>query len=125
MNINNVFSAISNPPKKYTTVVSNVPVIKLTKFFAPLTYGVYLIHNHVLVRLNIINKYFLWLLKFQKSNIIFCFEFLCILGIFIFCSLIDYVRAKFFKLFKIKILLDKFENTTKILYDKYYLFINI
>lgn len=105
--------------------INNKTLIKLIKFFAPLTYGVYLIHNHVLVRLNIINKYFLWLLKFQKSNIIFCFEFLCILGIFILCSLIDYIRAQFFKLFKIKILLDKFENTTKIIYDKYYLFINI
>ena len=29
MKTNNVFSATSNPPKKYTTVVSTVPVIKL------------------------------------------------------------------------------------------------
>lgn len=90
--------------------INNKIILKLIKIFAPLTYGVYLIHNHFLVRKYIISKYFQWLLKLEKSGLIFLAEFLCCFGIFIFCSLIDYMRILLFKLLKIKDILFSVQN---------------
>ena len=88
----NIFSELNIKNKYYVKIIS---------FFAPLTFGIYLLHNHVLVRENIIRKYFLWLLK-HKSYKLALLEIYCSLKVFLICSVIDYGRYILFKLLKIK-----------------------
>ena len=74
---------------------------KIISFFAPLTYGVYLIHNHVIVRDKIIANNYSWLLKYHSYELIYR-EMYESLKIFIYCSLIDFVRLLLFKIFRIR-----------------------
>jgi len=92
-------------------------LIKLISFFAPLTYGVYLSHNHLLVRLYIIQKYFLWILKYKSINIVII-EIMCSFGVFMLCCIIDFIRLCIFKFLKIKQLLVLLENKITIITDK-------
>lgn len=105
-------------------ILSNIEVkskylLKLISFFSPLTYGIYLIHNHRLVRQYIISKYFLWLLKFN-FNILILIEILCSLIIFLFCSILDYFRILIFKLLKIKEIIIFIINNINIIVSKLY-----
>ena len=74
---------------------------KIISFFAPLTFGIYLIHNHVIVRTHIITDNYKFLLKFHSRDLIFG-----ILSesskIFIFCSVIDFIRLIIFKILQIR-----------------------
>ena len=74
---------------------------KLISFFSPLTYGIYLIHNHALVLGYIIKNRYLWLLKYNihKLNLTVFIESS---KIFIICIFIDYLRFISFKFFKIR-----------------------
>ena len=74
---------------------------RIISFFAPLTFGVYLIHNHKLVRENIIAKNYSWLLKYHSIKLILIQVFESI-KIFLFCSLIDFFRLLIFKILRIK-----------------------
>ena len=74
---------------------------RIISFFAPLTFGVYLIHNHKLVRENIIAKNYSWLLKYHSIKLIIIQVFESI-KIFLFCSLIDFFRLLIFKILRIK-----------------------
>ena len=88
---------------------------KIISFFAPLTFGVYLIHNHLIVRNKIIAKNYSWLLKYHSYKLI-SMEMLEGLKIFVYCSFIDFIRLLLFKLFRIRqicIFIDKL--ITKIL----------
>ena len=99
----NIFSDF-NAKNKY--------IVKIISFFAPLTFGVYLLHNHVLVRNNIINKYFIYILKYKSFKLILV-EIYCSIKVFLICSIIDYARYILFKLLKIRelcILIEKFIN---------------
>ena len=92
--------------------IENKYIVKIISFFAPLTFGVYLLHNHVLVRDNIIRNYFLYILKYKSFKLIFA-EIYCSIKVFLICSIIDYVRYILFKLLKIRelcILIEKFIN---------------
>ena len=84
--------------------------IKFISFFGPLTFGIYLIHGHYLVMRFIIKNNFLWILKYKNFLIIFLLEIFSSFGIFLFCSLIDFIRDKIFKIFKIKKLCIIIEN---------------
>ena len=81
--------------------IKNTYLIKIISFFAPLTYGVYLIHNHLLVRIHIIRSHFIWLTKLKIYQF-FIIEILYSFLIFLFCSLLDFLRLLIFKFFKIK-----------------------
>ena len=81
--------------------VKNAYLIKIISFFAPLTYGVYLIHNHLLVRNYFIKNNFLWLTNLKIYQF-FIIEILCSFIIFLICSLLDFIRLLIFKAFKIK-----------------------
>ena len=74
---------------------------KIISFFGPLTYGIYLIHNHKIVRNKIISKNYQWLLNYKGYNLILMEAFESF-KIFMFCAFIDFIRFKIFKLLKIK-----------------------
>ena len=73
----------------------------IISFLSPLTYGVYLLHNHYLVRNFVIKNKYLWLLK-SHSIVMIILELFQSLKIFILCSFIDYIRLLIFKILKIK-----------------------
>ena len=82
--------------------ITNKYIIKLISFFSPLTFGIYLLHNHGLVRIHIVrNNYFSWILKYKSFKLIIM-EIYCSVLIFIICSILDYIRNLLFKLFKIR-----------------------
>ena len=88
--------------------IENKLIKKITLFFAPLTFGVYLIHE---------NQYFkeiLWDIfdasKWINSNIFVLKIIATVLCIFIVLSLIDYIRRKIFLLLKIDKYLCKLDN---------------
>ena len=101
--------------------IKNKYLIKIISFFSPLTYGIYLIHNHILVRKFLISKYFLWLLEF-KSIKMFIIEVLCSFCVFFFCSFIDSLRTLIFTFLKIKKLFIILENKITIMGDKIFSF---
>ena len=74
---------------------------KIISFFGPLTFGIYLLHNHVLVRNNIIERKYFWILEYSSFKLL-SVEMLESLKIFIICSFIDYIRFLLFKLLRIK-----------------------
>ena len=81
--------------------IKNKYIIKIISFFAPLTFGIYLLHNHVLVRKNIIKTKFIWLLNYKSYKLVFM-EIICSISIFLICSILDYIRNIIFKLLRIK-----------------------
>ncbi|MBO4594624.1 MAG: acyltransferase [Clostridia bacterium] len=85
---------------------------RLIAFFAPLSFGVYLIHDNIAVRNALISGRFV---SFAEQS--FALMILCVLGmafgIYVVCSLIDYLRLMLFKAFKLKSLLSKAEEKVK------------
>lgn len=81
--------------------IKNKYLLKIISFFSPLTYGVYLIHNHRLVRVKLIKNHFLWLTNLKLYNL-FIIEMLCSFVIFLLCSLIDFLRLLIFNFLKIR-----------------------
>ena len=81
--------------------IQNKLLIKMISFFAPLTYGVYLIHNHLLVRNYIIKNKFQWLIKRKIYNF-FIIEIMYSFAVFLICSLIDFIRFLIFNTLKIR-----------------------
>ena len=82
-------------------IIQNKLLIKMISFFAPLTYGVYLIHNHLLVRNYIIKNKFQWLIKRKIYNF-FIIEIMYSFAVFLICSLIDFIRFLIFNTLKIR-----------------------
>ena len=70
-------------------------LLKLIIFFSPLTYGIYLAHNHSLILKYLIKNKYTWLLNYNiyKFNLL---EILEGLKIFIICSFVDYLRLLLF-----------------------------
>lgn len=96
--------------------------LKFISFFAPLTFGIYLIHCHNLFLLNIISKNFIWILNYKNIFKIFLLETSSSLVIFLFCSLIDFIREHVFKFFKLKKLCIFIENYIQKLSEKIFKF---
>ena len=99
---------------------------KIICFFSPLTYGIYLIHNHILVRHDIIRYKFSWILKYNTFRLILI-EFFESTKIFLVCAFIDYFRLLLFKILKIRdickllsIILSKFGNRILFFFELLY-----
>ena len=82
---------------------------KIISFFAPLTYGVYLIHNHAIIRIHIITGKYTFLLKYHSLELIFGILTES-LKIFLFCSIIDFIRLIIFKILRIRQICISIEN---------------
>lgn len=84
-----------------TLNINNKFIIKFISFFSPLTFGIYLLHNHNLFRKFIITKKFLWLFNFHSNKLILI-EIICSIILFLICAILDYIRHLIFKLFRIR-----------------------
>ena len=94
----------------------------LIKFFAPATFGVFIIHTHLAILKLLYNSIYHYV---QYANgLMLGAIVLTVLGIWLVCSLIDIVRIKIFEIFKVKKYCTKLEvlgrKTFDKLYDKYF-----
>ena len=96
----------------FSNVSLNKIAIKMVSFFAPLTFGVYLIHEEPLVRQYMISKRFAIYGGFSPIVMVICVVGTAI-GIWLLCSLIDFVRAYLFKILKIKEICNRIEQFVK------------
>ncbi len=83
--------------------------IRVISFFAPLTFGVYLIHDNELIRNNVLKNSFASLADLNPVGFV-CASLGCVFAIFIICSLIDFIRKKIFDILKFKSLVNFVEN---------------
>ena len=74
---------------------------RIISLFSPLTYGIYLLHNHILVRNYSIKRNYSWMIKYKSIKLIII-EILESLKIFLFCSLIDFLRLFLFNIFRVR-----------------------
>ena len=81
--------------------INSIILQKIISFFAPLTYGIYLIHSHHFIWTRFIPENYQFLLKYHSYDLI-----LNILSeslkMFLYCSVIDFVRLIIFKIFRIR-----------------------
>ncbi len=84
-------------------------VNKGISFMAPLSFGVYLIHDNPLVREHVIGKVFAPFLQLPSPVLPFAI-FGAVMAIYIICSMIDFLRSSLFKQFKVKERLKKMED---------------
>ena len=83
-------------------------LINIIKFFAPISFGVYLIHEHPMIKFSMIFDKFIFLAN--TPPLIFIISLIgIVMAIYISCSLIDYARLLLFNTLKIK------ETITKLL----------
>lgn len=79
---------------------------KIISFFAPLTFGVYLIHDEPLIRSRFITQKLIFLTELHPALMILSVIGISI-AIWIACSFLDKIRLELFKLLKIKPFCDK------------------
>lgn len=82
---------------------------KIVTFFAPISFGVYLIHTHPFI------WNYLLIDRFKNystlsPHFLIIFVLLTAISIFIFCSLVDLLRKKLFSLFRLPAFSNYFEN---------------
>lgn len=81
---------------------------KVVGFFAPLAFGVYLIHDHPAVRpalWSILKPY-----AFAQSPWMVPYALVCVVGIFLVCCLVEWVRRWAFRVFGVSAALDKISD---------------
>ena len=93
-------------------------VKKTILFFAPLSFGVYLIHTNIAIWNNLLTNAFVFVTGYLSAGFVFMI-FASAVSIFIVCALIDYLRAKLFKLLKVHNLAVKSDEKIKNFFNKY------
>lgn len=82
---------------------------KIISFFAPISFGVYLIHCNYLMLGKFWNGSFMKFTNYGIIKMVF-YVFALALVVYLICSLIDYIRHLLFKLFRVKENVLKLEN---------------
>ena len=86
--------------------------IKIISIISPLTFGVYLVHEHTLIREHFIKDRFVWITNYSAPiQVVLIFS--VAVAIFIICIAIDYVREFLFKGLRVKNLVTRAENLIK------------
>ena len=88
------------------------PVISFVKFFAPMTFGVYLIHMEPLIKETFIEDRFGGYAE-MNTPLMLVWVFLTVGTIWLVCSLIDRLRTELFRLLKIPALCARLENAMR------------
>ena len=82
---------------------------RIVAFLAPMTFGVYLIHDHPLIRDRIMRSALLFLRELPLPTMLLC-VFGITLGVYLACSCADLLRLWLFRLLKIRNRLDALET---------------
>lgn len=92
--------------------------ISMIKFFAPVCFGVYLMHDNMLVDRYFLAKKFEFLANMDPISMIIGI-ILIGAGIFVACSLIDWIRELLFRKLKVKSRLANLEENIYLKFDNY------
>lgn len=92
---------------------------KVISVLAPLSFGVYIIHVHPLIYHNLISGHFTPLATLRTRYFVIALP-LCVLGLYIVCTLIEVVRSFLFKKLGINLLCEKLEKLLLFIEDKVY-----
>lgn len=92
--------------------------ISMIKFFAPVCFGVYLIHDNMLVDSYFLAKKFEFLANMDPISMIIGIILIGV-GIFVACSLIDWIRELLFRKLKVKSRLANLEKNIYLKFDNY------
>ena len=93
-----------------TTIEYNKYIAKFITFIGPLTYGIYLSHNHNIIKPTIIDKLFDNEPYNLTLNTVKKLILLKALKIFVICAIIDYLRDLLFRLLFIRKICILFEK---------------
>lgn len=92
--------------------------ISMIKFFAPVCFGVYLIHDNMIVDKYVLAKKFAFLANMDPISMIIGIILVGV-GIFVSCSLIDWIRELLFRKLKVKSRLANLEKNIYLKFDNY------
>ena len=92
--------------------------ISMIKFFAPVCFGVYLIHDNMIVDKYVLAKKFAFLANMDPISMIIGIILIGV-GIFVSCSLIDWIRELLFRKLKVKSRLANLEKNIYLKFDNY------
>lgn len=92
--------------------ISSIKQRKLIGYLAPTTLGVYLIHEHPLIRASIVKNSMLEFVDLNVVVLIFVIFFVALIT-FLLCSCIDSIRNKLFVYFKVAALFDGISSFIK------------
>lgn len=84
-------------------------MIKIVSFLAPLSFGVYLIHDFPLVRIYLMKKAFVNVVNMNPILMVTVIIGSAVI-IFVICAFIDWIRLMLFNIFKVKVLCEKFTS---------------
>lgn len=90
-------------------------LVKLTKIFAPFTFGIYLVHVHTFIFDYVFAGNFSWLVRCRPIIFVLLIVAFTIL-VFIICSMIEFLRIKIFGLCKIATFANWLEEKLNIYY---------
>ena len=93
--------------------------ISVIKFFAPVCFGVYLIHDNMIVDKYVLAKKFAFLANMDPISMIIGIILVGV-GIFVACSLIDWIRELLFRKLKVKSRLANLEENIYLKFDNYF-----
>ena len=91
----------------------NKYLAKFISFFGPLIFGIYLTHNHKVIKENISRRTFIGLSKKLSVNDLFSYVLLRALKMFIICTFVDYLRHLLFTILRIRKILIVLEEKIK------------
>ncbi len=90
----------------------------MIKFFAPVCFGVYLIRDNMIVDKYVLAKKFAFLANMDPISMIIGIILVGV-GIFVACSLIDWIRELLFRKLKVKSRLANLEENIYLKFDNY------
>jgi hypothetical protein len=94
------------------------PLQNIIKIASPAAFGVYLIHEQLIIRDNLIVKKFIWVCDYQWW-LIPIIAIGCALAIFLICLTIEIIRINLFKLLRINKLIEIISNKVENLIQKF------
>ena len=101
--------------------ITKSSLISLIKFFTPVCFGVYLIHDNMSFAYFFLDKKFAFLA--QMNPVLMVIDIILIgLGIFIVCSLVDWIRELLFRKLKVK---SRLANLEENIYSKFNNYLNL
>lgn len=86
--------------------ISNKKMEKIIRLLASTSLGVYLIHEHPLIRVSLVKNSMIRFADMTTIELIFVILIIAII-VYLFCSCVDFVRNKLFKYLKINLFVDR------------------
>ncbi|MBQ7233685.1 MAG: acyltransferase [Bacillales bacterium] len=92
--------------------------VKIIAFYAPFTFGVYIIHVHPFVWNNILSNRFTGYTSFHPIALVFAVLLTAII-IFLTCSMAEFLRIQLFRILHVKQFCDFIEEKTKNIFERF------